>query len=184
MDLCAKLKSPSQANAKVMAELFLSSKSKKMNFNAINKCVAAEQQRKKKAANTRCKGRAKCLTTVVLKDLTSTIPKGAQRDDLRKSGHVKELWFRRILSEKEVNTLILDSFQTIKLRKFEYLQCCKDSSLVVAQKQTLNGNEVVTLAGCGCLYLHELITCDVQQMISNAKSIIERVNKIIYNKEL
>ena len=145
-----------------------------MKFNPIDECVAAEQQRKKKAAIPRYKGRAKCLTTVVLKDLPSTIPKGGPRDKLKEAGRVKELCFRRILSEKEVNTLILEGFQGIKLSEFEYLQC-KDGSLVVAEKQKLNGNEVIMLAGCGCLYLYELTTSNVQQLISNAKRIIERV---------
>jgi len=178
MNLCSRLKKPSQVNAKVMADLFPSFKSsstKKIKFDPVQECVATEQQRKKKAANPKCKGRAKCISVVVLKDIPPTIPKGMQRDSLRSSGYLKELWFRRILSEEEVTTLIRDGFKAINLEEFEYLQCCKNSSLKVAVKQNLNGNEVVTLAGSGCLYVHELAGGKIERLISNAKEIVEKV---------
>ena len=60
------------------------------------------------------------------------------------------------------------------MKNFEYLQCCKDTHIVVAGKQNLNSNEAITLAGCGSLYLHELMAeSNVQQLMSNTKGIIE-----------
>ena len=102
------------------------------------------------------KGRSKTLTVVVLKHITLTIPKKEIREDLRKEGRIKELGFHRVMSSNEVKMLVLKVFQLIKLENFQYLKCCKDSHLIVFEKQKLDGNRVISLAGCGCLYLHEL----------------------------
>ena len=51
---------------------------------------------------------------------------------------------------------MLQAFQVIKLDNYEYLKCCKDSSLINFDNQMLDANGLIMLAGSGCLYLHEL----------------------------
>ena len=157
VEWCSKLKKRS-ANAGVIATLFPStaSSTKKKKFNPHSACVVAEKQRQKKGTNPHCKGRSRTLTVVVLKHILKTIPKKEIREDLRKEGRIKELSIRRIMSCNEARMSVLQMFQKIKLQNFLYLKCNKDSTLDVSENQLLDGNGIITLAGCGSLYLHEL----------------------------
>ena len=95
-----------------MATLFPSIGSttvKKNKFDPFGDCVATERQRRKKAASPYSKGKSKSLTTVVLKNVPSTIPKGVLREHLRKEGRAKELAFRRIMSSDEVRLMVLQA---------------------------------------------------------------------------
>jgi len=95
-----------------MATLFPSIGSttvKKNKFDPFDDCVATQRQHHKKAASPYSKGRSKSLTTVVLKNVPSTIPKGVLREHLRKEEHVKELAFRRIMSSDEVRLMVLQA---------------------------------------------------------------------------
>ena len=83
-------------------------------------------------------------------------PKKEIREDLQKQGRIKELAFCRVMSSNEVHMMVYRAFQVIKLQNFQYLKCCKDSSLSISENQMLDGNGVITLYGCGSLYLHEL----------------------------
>lgn len=60
------------------------------------------------------------------------------------------------MSYGEVHAVVLQGFEAIKLENFQYLQCHKDSTLVIFENQKLDGNGVISLAGFGSLYLHEL----------------------------
>jgi len=74
-DVCQKLGKPSAANAKVLAGLFpaYANSGVKRKFNPNDECVAAKQQRKKKAA-MKGKSRGKTVQAVVIED-PLTIPK-------------------------------------------------------------------------------------------------------------
>jgi len=54
------------------------SSSKRRKFDPTEECVIATQHQKKKASNTKYKGRAKALTVVVLKEIPTTIPSSQQ----------------------------------------------------------------------------------------------------------
>ena len=72
--------------------------------------MVGEQQRRKKAANPSIKGRSKSVKVVVLTEIPH-IPKGIRRRELRKAGSVKQLSFRCVMSEDEVQRVILKGFQ-------------------------------------------------------------------------
>ena len=60
----------------------------------------AGEQHRKKAANPSMKGRPKSVKVIILKEIPRSIPKGMQREELRKAGCIKELPFRRVMSEE------------------------------------------------------------------------------------
>ena len=151
VEWCSKLKKRSHGNAAVISSLFPSIASKKRKFDPYGSEAVP-----KKATIPHLKGRSKTLTVVVLKQIMLTIPKKDTRENLRKEGRIKELGFHRIMSSSEVQVLVLKVFKSINLENFKYLKCCKDSHLIVFEKQKLDGNGVIALAGCGCLYLQEL----------------------------
>ena len=151
VEWCSKLKKRSHGNAAVISSLFPSIASRKRKFDPYGSEAVP-----KKATIPHLKGRSKTLTIVVLKQIMLTIPKKEIRENLRKEGRIKELGFHRIMSSSEVQVLVLKVFKSINLENFQYLKCCKDSHLIVFEKQKLDGNGVIALAGCGCLYLQEL----------------------------
>ena len=87
--LCKKLGKPSEANAKDLATLFpaCALSRNKRKFDPTEESVVAEQHRRKKSATP--KGRYKLITVVLLKDIPSSIPKGATQEQLKKKGQVK-----------------------------------------------------------------------------------------------
>ena len=111
------------------------------------------QQKKKKASNPNYKGRSKAITTVVLKEIPVTIPRGPLRVTLRARGRIKELYFHRVMSEREVNNVIVNGFEDINIKEFRFLLPMKDNTLSGCEKQDLNGTGVIKLAGSGSLYI-------------------------------
>ena len=95
-DICRRLGKPSEANAKVLANLFpacaSSTKNKKRKFDPTDDCIVAGQHRRKKSAS-QSKGRSKQITVVLLSNIPSSIPKGAAREELKKKGKVREVAF-------------------------------------------------------------------------------------------
>ena len=108
--------------------------------------MVGEEQRRKKATNPSVKGRSKCPKVVALTEIPSCIPKGLQREELRKAGRVKELSFRRVMSEHEVQQVIHEGFQ---IKAFQFLQGGRDNTLKVNATQSLDGNAAIQLAGSG-----------------------------------
>ena len=130
---------------------------KKRKFDPHEDCVVASQQRKKKAANPNYKGRSKALEVVVMKEL-SAIPRGPLRDRLQVTGRIKELRIHRIMSEVEVTSTITTSFKDVGIMGYKYLSANrKNNKLTVAEKQQLNGNDIIKLAGSGSLYLQQCV---------------------------
>jgi len=156
--LCQKLSTPSDTTKKAIATLFPAcsvSSSKRRKFDPTEECVADTQHKKKKASNAKYKGRAKALTVVVLKEMPTTIPRGPLQKRLEATGCKKDLYFHCIMSEKEVNDVILDGFENIGIKRFRYLMSMKDNTFAVAKKQGLDGNAIIQLAGSGSIYLQE-----------------------------
>lgn len=126
-----------------------------MKFNPIDEHVRAEQLCKK-AINPWCKERAKCLTSNVLKDIPSTIPKGYQKNQFRTEGCLKELYLVKKNIVRERGQQLYDrQFSGNKTWVSPMLQRQQSSC---CSKQKLTRNEAITLAGCGSLHFHELIT--------------------------
>lgn len=156
-DIVRSLKKPSDTNIKALVKLFPTCKSgvKKPVFDPTSDCIASENQRCKKSANSITKGRLKSLKVVIVKDFPCSVPKGPLRERLIKIGRLKEVSFTRVMSESHCQDTILDAFKTIGLKKFYYLQAQKNHSLQLAPNQILDGNSVINLAGSGSLYLQE-----------------------------
>ena len=156
--MCKALGKPSEANAKVLSSLFPACGSKGMKrplkFDPTDECVASEQQRRKKAV-TPGKGRPKQLQVVILEDIPPTIPKGIARDHLRKENRIKNLHFYRSMSVYETMNIITEAFKDINLK---FLQAYKSNCLREADEQALDGAGVIKLAGCGSLYLTQVIS--------------------------
>ena len=169
---CIQLGKPSDANAKILANLFPSCSSKKRKFDPTEDCVVAEQHRQKKAAS---KGRSKLLTVVVLNTMPSCIPKGATREHLRKTGRVKEIPFQRYLDEKEVKDLLKANFSDLAPINFQYLQPHKNNGLTVAKDQELDGIGIINLAKSGSLYVKSLVT-DASSPVSSSSLPIASVS--------
>ena len=118
-----------------------------MKFDPAEECVVA---RRKKGA----KGRSKTITVVVVNEIPACIPKGAMRERLRKIGRIKDIAFQRYLDEDEVKDLPTESFSHLGGISFQYLQPHKKKNFTAAEKQELNGINVIELAKSGSLYLN------------------------------
>ena len=88
-----------------------------------------------------------------LKDIPSSLPKGAAREQLKKKGLVKEIAFQPHLDENEVKELLSENFEALKDAEVQYLQSHKNNSLSVAKEQNVDGVGLINLAGSGSLYL-------------------------------
>ena len=99
--------------------------------------VVAEQHHRKKAA-FKTKGRSKLLTVLLVQDIPLSLPKGAAREKLRKSGQVKDVPFQRFLSEDEVTDLIKEVFSNLgSSMDLQYLQPHKNNTLTAAESKIL-----------------------------------------------
>lgn len=89
---------------------------------------------------------------MLVKDIPSSIPKGAAREQLKKKGQVKDIAFQWHLDEDEVKELLSENFEALKDAEVQYLQSHKNNSLSIAKVQNLDGIGVISLAGSGSLY--------------------------------
>lgn len=159
---CTKVGEVSEKNIQVLKKHFpafhgLSSTSKKRKFDPTENCIVADQQRKKKAANTRMKPRV--FHVVFLPRLTTFVPRGYQRSKLAREGRILKLTFRRNMSSEDVQTTILDAFSSLSLEKFLFLKCGQDNRLKALEDNDLNGDGIVDLAGQGSVYIVSVSTC-------------------------
>ena len=160
--LCRKLRTPNETTKQALTTLFpacsSASSSKKRKFDPTEDCVVATQHQRKKASNSKYKGRSKGLKVIVLKEIPTTIPRGPLRKRLDAIGRKKVLFFHRVMSEKEVGDVICDGFKDLGIKRFRYLMPMKDNTLAVAKKQGLDGNAVIQMAGSGSIYLQECLS--------------------------
>ena len=164
-EICRSLGKPSEANARVLANLFptcaSSSTKRQLKFNPNDECVAGEVHRRKKAA-TSGQGRAKKVKVVMLNDIPSSIPKGRRRESLKKNGRVVEILFNRCMTAKEVLKQIRAAFVSVgDIHSLQFLHAQQDNTLHVAENQHLDGVGVIKLAGCGSLYIKQSESSDV-----------------------
>lgn len=159
-----------------------------MKFDPSDDCVATEAHRRKKAA-TLGKGRAKKLKVVVLKEIPSSIPKGSQRDSLKRKGRIMDLSFHRCMTSKETVEHISNAFKDLgNVDNLQFLQAHRDNTLRVADKQELDGVGVIKLAANGSLYLKQsdyvvAVTNPTKSPESEAQSSSSVATNSVVNKD-
>ena len=124
----------------------------KRKFDPTDECVAAEQQRKKKAAS-KGKGRGKSVLAVLIEGEPSTIPKRPKKEVLKQEGKAKMVEVYRHFSSEDVNSLLTKTFTNLGKVKFVFLQPHKSNWLTIAREQNLDGNGIFSLARNGVLYM-------------------------------
>ena len=146
------MKKPTQAEAKALSSYFPSSyanAARKRSFDPSTECVVLPMQKKKKAATK--KQRPSNITVVMMKEYSSTIPKGKRRERLTSKGRILSLRFSRSMSNLEVKNQIIRTFQ---VSEFVVLECDSTGhNLIRAADQTIDGETVVDRKGA--LYLCE-----------------------------
>ena len=118
-------------------------------FDPTAESIVLPMQKKKKAAAKR--DRASNVTVVMLKEYSSSIPKGKVRQNLAATGRILSVRFSRCMSGQEVTNQLI---RTFKVAKFVVLEC--DSSghnLIRCADQLLDGEKAVDRKGT--LYLCE-----------------------------
>ena len=159
MDICRRIGKPSEHTARALKKLFPTcstsglGEKRRMVFDPSAECVAAAQQQKKKAANTRTKPRS--ITVVLFNEHRDYVPKGNTRMQLSKAGRIQKMQFRKRMSAQEVRNVLFSSFSKFDLKNMLYIKCGKDNSLSIHHKQDLNGDEIIELAGQGSLYIKQ-----------------------------
>ena len=152
MNISQKLARPSEAEAKALGKLFPSSasagKKRTRPFDPTNECGVAREQ-KKKAANSQ--GRVTNVQAVLLKSFIPSLPRGKRRTELKDSGLIQTVQFKRSMTPLEVKNQIIRAFQhTEDLQAWMYLDN-SDNHLLVSKKQELDGEDVIKRKGS--LYL-------------------------------
>ena len=157
IDSAKKMGKPSEANAKVIAQLFPGYKGTgvKRKFDPNDDCVVAEQHRQKKAAlKGKVKGRAKSINVMIVEGNGNSIPRGVKKEQLKNNGKFKTLDFFRYMTSKEVNEKLGEAFPG---KKFAFLKPSGSNTLNKADNQSLDGNEIFDLAKSGSLYLRTVV---------------------------
>ena len=97
------------------------------------------------------------LWVVVGKELFSSVPKGNARRVLNKNGRVKQVEFRRSLSERQVQNRIMEAFPHLKMNKPTFMKCVdlKMVRIEVGGSGYPTGSAVQGIASKGSLYLVE-----------------------------
>lgn len=133
----------------------------------------------------------------MLDQIPGTIPKGAIRSKLKKSGRIVDLNVYRSMNSKEINDLILDSFKDLDIDKIEYLQANRDNGLQIVGGN-LDACGLIKLAGSGSLYIHQLNTSPLcsqasgsnegtsQDIVidSNKQQLLDRADEVLTKLEV
>ena len=149
---CKKLGTPDAKCAGTLKNLFPATSScrasNKRVFDPAGDCVVLGAQKKKKATNMRIK--PKCVSVVMLPAMPQHVPKGYARSKLCKSGHIRQLLFRRNMSPEEVRSLIEKEFKAFEgIQSAQFLKCEPSNVLCLHREQGLDGDGVIELAGQG-----------------------------------
>jgi hypothetical protein len=99
------------------------------------------------------------------------------REILDKEGRIKQVSFRRIMSEDEVRVLITNLFEKINLISFAYLRC-QGNTLSLCENQSLNGNDIINLIGSGCLYIQEIHLTENAGLEPISESVLDTFNSL------
>ncbi len=157
--LSGKLGKPSEAEKKRLAKLFPSSSGSKLKlpakrsaaFDPTAECVAAPQQKKKKAAVQVI--RPVSRDVILMKQIPTSVPKLNQRKDLKRELRQQTLLFTRRMSSLQVNNVIVRGFRHLKVTGVVHLECGKDLKFHIAENQEPDGT--VILSRRGTLYLSQ-----------------------------
>ena len=112
------------------------------------------QQQKKKKAITR--DRPRKLTAVLLPNLLATVPKSSARKKLSKCGRIQKITLRRSMSSLQARNELVKAFAQFGLSKFTTLSCNQSNQMEPSDMQCPSGDELITIAGQGSLYLCEV----------------------------
>ena len=148
---------PSDTDRKILSTLFPSSNSgqQKRKFNPTEESIAEKKKAKKKAAIPRG-GKPRTITTVLLEDIPSVVPRGVVRRKLTEKGRIKKVQIRRSMGPSEVRRVLQNAFSEFRgVSKATFLKCNQDNTFTHASP-ALNGDDVAQLAGGGSLYLLEV----------------------------
>ena len=105
-----KVKKPSAATARKLAQLYPSSKHvpvKRLRFDPMQECIALPAKKAKKAA------RIKPVTLEIVVPPTSqslVLPRGKHRQHLASRGRVKNIQFKRTMSPVQIKNVICTNF--------------------------------------------------------------------------
>ena len=151
--IIARVKKPTEAEAKALASYFPSTASRKRSlepsFDLSADCVVSSQQKKKSASKT---PRLSTITVVVMKKYERAVPRGKRRQKLSSEGRVKPVKLRRSMSSQEVKNAILHAFDGI-VSNFTVLECDQFGHNLFQAEQNLDGEAAVQRRGC--IYLCE-----------------------------
>ena len=169
IELCKRLKKPSEAHKTELARLFPSSTSSpsprpELNFDPRARSVVEAMKRKKKASITR--DRPRKVTVVMLPELLWRVPKSAARKKLNKDGRIKKLEFRRNMTFLQAKNVIIKAFSNFQLTELLYLSCEQSSVMKKAATQMPNGDDLIGIAGQGSLYVCEVNNISVVSLYS------------------
>ena len=169
--IIAKVKKPTQAEAKALATYFPSSKSaskRALVFDPAAESVVLPMQKKKKCATKR---QRPCNVTVILmKEFSPKIPKGKIRQRLASKGRILSLRISRSMTNQEVKNQVVRAF---KVDKFVVLECDSTGhNLVKAADQSIDGEKAVDRKGG--LYLCEKFEYVSGQNMLHARYKVQR----------
>ena len=162
---------PSEANAKVIAQLFPGYKGtgQRRKFDPNEDCIAAEQHRQKKAFKGKTKGRSKSINVMIIEGNTNLIPRGIKKEQLKDNGLLfKTLDFFRYMTSKEVDEKLSEALSG---KKFAFMKPSGSNTLSEADKQNLDGNEIFDLAKSGSLYLRTVVDTGGHSASSSDESV-------------
>jgi hypothetical protein len=141
-----------------LGKLFPSSGYKKRPFDPSQECCASESKRKKKAFSA--SGRVTNVQVVILKKFTPNLPRGKIRSDLKKSGRILTVQFRRSMSELQAKNPIMQSFRTLQIESWTVMDT-RDNHLEAAENQSLDGEDIINRKGCLYLCQKQVQVCCV-----------------------
>ena len=149
VSIIAKVKKPTEAEAKALAKYFPSGSSYKAErktstgFDPLAESVVKDRQLKKKGAIKR--QRPSSITVVMMDQYCSSIPKGKVRRKLASKGKVQSIKFTRSMTHQEVKNCIIRAF---KIDSFVVLDCDSTGhNLIKTADQQIDGEKVVGRKG-------------------------------------
>ncbi len=120
-------------------------------FHPTAECVAATQQKKKKAGTQVI--RPVSRDAILMERIPTSVPKLNQRRDLKRELRQETLLFKRNMSSLQVKNVIVRGFRHLKITGIVHLECGQDHKLHVAKNQEPDGAAI--LSRRGTLYLSQ-----------------------------
>lgn len=142
--MLARIKSPSEGQAKALGNLF---------FNPKAECVAKDAHGKRKKFESTAKipaSKDSAVTVILLKKYHTRIPRGDFRQELVDGNCVKKIALNRTMTPNEVKGKILTTFGC---EDFILLECAKGGYLLKAKDRILTSQLAIDRRGA--LYLCE-----------------------------